>query len=148
MKRKELEFEITNNKVLTVSDFDWFIDRIDAVYVRNSEIGKKCEYAIYIQQGSEIVELYFRSPDEMIITQEYNKLCTALKEINPLFDNSVQFPVLINYANLKNIEYQKKWFESVVKLKFNDYHLNVYGSKKTYDRILEKLNTNNKEITM
>ena len=103
--KKELEFEI-NNGILSVLEFDWFIDRIDAVYVRNSEIGKKCEYAIYIQQGSEIIELYFRSTDEMIVAKEFNKLCAALKEFNPLFDNAIHYPILVNFANLKNVEYK------------------------------------------
>ena len=138
-KSKELEFEI-NGDVLTVVDFDWLINKIDAVYMRHSEIGSKGEYAIYIQQGSEIVELYFRTSDEIVAVKEYSKLCDALKEVNPMFDNSVKFPVLINYANLKQVEYQKSCLQSVVNLKFNNYHLNIYGSKKTYDRILDKLN--------
>ena len=141
--KKELEFEITDNKILTVSDFDWFIDRIDAIYVRHSEIGGKSEYAIFVQQGSEIVELYFRTRDEMIIAREYKKLCNALKEVNPMFDNSIKFPVLINYSNLKQVEYEKSCLQSVVNLKFGDYFLNIYGSKRTYDRILDKLNNSN-----
>ena len=97
---RELEFEIVDNKILNVLDYDWFIDQIDAVYVRHSEIGRKSDYAIYIQQGSEIVELYYRTNNEMMIASEYKKLCASLKEVNPMFDNSVETFVLINYANL------------------------------------------------
>ena len=136
--KRELEFEIIDNKILNVLDFDWFIDRIDAVYLHNSEMGAKSEYAIFIQQDSEIIELYFRSRDEMIIAREYKKLCNALREVNPMFDNSIEFPVLINFANLKQVEYQKSCLQSVVNLKFNNNHLNIYGSKKTFDRILDK----------
>ncbi len=35
INKKELEFEINDN-ILTVVDFDWFIDKIDAIYIRNS----------------------------------------------------------------------------------------------------------------
>ena len=139
LNKKELEFKINGN-VLTVADFDWFIDRIDAVYVRHSSIGGKSEYAIFIQQDSEIIELYFRSRDEMIIAREYKKLCNSLREVNPMFDNSVKFPILINYANLTDVEYQKSCLQSVVNLKFKGYYLNIFGSKKTHERILEKLN--------
>lgn len=136
--KKELEFEIVDNKILNVLDYDWFIDRIDAVYVRHSEIGRKSDYAIYIQQGSEIVELYYRTNNEMMVAREYKKLCASLKEVNPMFDNSVETFVLINYANLEQVEYQKSCLQSVVNLKFNNNHLNIYGSKKTFDRILDK----------
>jgi hypothetical protein len=66
---KELEFQINGN-TLSVADFDWFIDKIDAIYVYNSEVGNKGEYSIFIQQGSEIVELYFRTKDELEIARE------------------------------------------------------------------------------
>ena len=139
--KKELEFEINDN-VLTVADFDWFIDRIDAVYVRHSAIGGKSEYAIFIQQDSEIIELYFRSRDEIIIAREYKKLCNAIKQIQPAFDNSVDFFVLLNYANLKQVEIKKskRLLENIIKLKFNTYYLNINGNKKDYNKILDKLN--------
>ena len=141
LKKKELEFEINNN-ILSVADFDWYIDRIDAIYVRHSVVGKKCEYAIFIQQGGEIDELYFRTPDEMIIAREYKKLCNALKEVNPLFDNSVQFPVLINYANLKRVEVRKnkRFLEYIINFQFKNSELNINGSEKKINKILEKLN--------
>ena len=147
--KKELEFEI-NNKVLTVADFDWYIDRIDAIYVRHSVVGKRCEYAIFIQQGGEIDELYLRTPDEMIIAREYRKLCDAIKEINPMFDNSVQHFVLINYANLQRVEAgkNKRFLEYIISLQFKNSHLNLNGNQKEYNRILEKLNNeNNTDIT-
>ena len=81
LKKKKLEFEIIDDKILTVADFDWFIDCIDAVYVRHSEMSVKNEYAIYIQQGSEIVELYFRTTDEMLILREYEKKDSRIKVI-------------------------------------------------------------------
>ena len=79
----------------------------------------------------------------MVIAKEYKKLCNALKEVNPMFDNSIKFSVLINYSNLKQVESEKSCLQSVVNLKFGDYFLNIYGSKRTYDRILEKLNNSN-----
>ena len=127
-------------------DFDWYIDRIDAVYLHHSEIGAKSEYAIFIQQDSEIDELYFRTRDEMIIAREYKKLCNAIKEINPKFDNSVQPFVLINYTNLVCVEAgkNKRFLEYIISLKFKNSHLNLNGNQKEYNRILEKLNNENK----
>ena len=105
-------------------------------------MGKKCEYAIYIQQGSEIVELYFRTLDEMIIAREYKKLCNAIKEIKPEFDNSVDPFILINYSNLKNVERtkNKRLFEYIIKLQFENYCLNINGGEKKLNRIITKLN--------
>ena len=143
--KKELEFEITDEKILTVSDFDWYIDRIDAIYIRHSVVGKRCEYAIFIQQGGEIDELYFRTPDEMIIAREYKKLCNAIKKINPKFDNSVQPFVLINYANLQRVEAgkNKRFLEYIISLQFKNSHLNLNGNQKEYNKIWEKLNSVN-----
>ena len=137
--KKELEFEINDN-VLTVADFDWFIDKIDAIYVRNSQItGRKSDYAIYIQQGSEIIELYFRTKDEMIVAREYGKLCEAIQEINPKFDNSVEHFVLINYGNLKEIKFDSSWKGDFIKLEFKSFPLYMNGNKKSYRKMLEKL---------
>lgn len=141
MKRnKELEFEIIDNKILNVLDYDWFVDRIDVIYVRHSETGKKCDYAIYIQQGSEIVELYLRTPDELLIAREFKKLCNAIKEINPMFDNSVEPFVLINYSNLKNVSgsKNKRLFEYIIKLQFENNYLNIAGSEKKLNRFIDK----------
>jgi hypothetical protein len=137
-KKKELKFEINGN-VLTVADFDWFIDKIDAVYVRHSEIGGKSEYAIFIQQASEIIELYFRTRDEMIIAREYKKLYEAIQAVNPMFDNSVEHFVLINYGNLKEVKYDSSWRGDFVKLQFKNFPLYINGNKKKYGKILEKL---------
>ena len=140
--KKELEFKLTDKKVLTVADFDWYINNIDTIYVRHTEIGRKSEYAIFIQQGSEIVELYYRTQDELAIAREYKKLCNAIKEANPMFDNSVQPFVLINYANLKGVEgsKNKRFLEYELKLKFKNSYLNMFGNKNEHNQILEKLN--------
>ena len=149
--KKELEFEIINNKILTVIDYDWFIDRIDAIYVRHSVVGNKSEFAIFIQQGGEIDELYFRTRDEMIIAREYKKLCNAIKKINPKFDNSVQPFVLINYANLQRVEAgkNKRFLEYIISLQFKNSHLNLNGNQKEYNEIWEKLhNVNDANMTI
>ena len=139
LKKKELEFEINGN-VLTVIDFDWFIDKIDAIYVRNSQtIGKKSEYAIFIQQASEIIELYFRTRDEMIIAREYKKLYEAIQAVNPMFDNSVEHFVLINYGNLKEVKYDSSWKGDFIKLEFNNFPLYINGGKKKCNKFKEKL---------
>ncbi len=142
LKKKELEFEIIDNKILNVLDFDWFIDKIDAIYVRHTEIGRRCEYSIFIQQGSEIVELYLRTQDEISIAREYKKLCNAIKEVNPMFDNSVEPFVLINYANLKQVEgdKNKRFLEYFISLQFKNSKLLINGSKKKQDAIIDKLN--------
>ena len=142
MEKKELEFKINNN-VLTVSDFDWLIDRIDAIYVRRSEMNSRKGFAIFIQQGSEIVELYFRTNDELLIAKEYKKLINVLKEIRPTFDNSVDFYVLINYANLKYVGLKTNLIDTSIRLEFNNYHLNISGGKKKYNEILQILESKN-----
>ena len=139
MKEKELEFQITKNKILSITDMDWYIDRIDAIYVRNSEMSKNGDYSIYIKQGSEIVELYFRTQDEILIAREYKKLCEAIKTINPFFDNSVISPLLINYSNLKSVELKSKLMESKIALFFDNHQLLIKGNKKIYNLILKKL---------
>ena len=147
---KEIEFDVRDN-ILSVADFDWYIDKIDAIYVHNSEIGNRGEYAIFIQQGNEIVELYYRTKDELAIAREYKKLCNSIKEIKPEFDNSVRPFILINYANLKGVEVckNKRFFEHELRLQFNNSHLNIFANKNEHKQILEKLDEikdNNKNI--
>ena len=137
--KKELEFLIIDNKFLEVGDMDWLIRRVDAIYVRHTKIGGKSEYAIFIQQGSEIVELYFRTRDEMVIAREFKKLCSALKEINPMFDNSVEPFVLINYGNIETVKFDRSWQGDFIKLGFKNFPLYINGGKKQYNEILEKL---------
>ena len=146
--KKELEFEI-NGKVLTVVDFDWFIDRIDAIYVRNSQtMGRKSEYAIYIQQGSEIIELYFRTRDEILIAREYKKLCDEIKEVNTMFDNSVEPFVLINYGNLQEVKFNSSWKGDFVELQFKDFPLYINGGRKKCNLVKEKLEKIKGEIAI
>ena len=146
-KKKGLEFEILENKILSVADFDWFINCIDAVYVRRSEMSVNNEYAIFIQQGSEIVELYLRTTDEMLILREYEKLCEAIKAVRPEFDNSAEHFVLINYENLKDVK-MVKHLQQIINLEFNNGGLTINGGAKKYNMILQKYNELNlvKEI--
>lgn len=142
--KKELEFEINDN-ILSVADFDWYIDRIDAIYVRRSNIGRRDDYAIYIQQGSEIVELYLRTSDELIIASEYGKLCNAIKEVRPKFDNSAEHFVLINYANLNNATLHISKGVNVIGLEFENSSLDINGGKNKHNKILEVLDKANQE---
>ena len=147
MKNKELEFEIIDNRILNVLDFDWFIDGIDAIYVRQSEMSLGCEYAIFIQQRSEIVELYFRTFDEILISREYQKLCDAIKAVRPSFDNSAEYFVLINYTNLKDVKLTNH-LTPIINLEFKNNNLTINGGIKKYNKILDKINEVNaiKEI--
>lgn len=139
MGNKELEFEIINNRILNVADFDWIIDCIDVIYLRHSEVGPSCAYAIFIQQGSEIVELYFKTSDEMLIAREYQKLCDAIKAVRPSFDNSAEHFVLINYENLKDVKFTSH-LQPIINLVFRNCNLTMNGSTKKYNKILDKLN--------
>ena len=139
MGNKELEFEIIDDRILHVTDFDWIIDCIDVIYLRHSEVGPSCAYAIFIQQGSEIVELYFKTSDEMLIAREYQKLCDAIKAVRPSFDNSAEFYVLINYANLKDVRLTKH-LTPIIDLEFKNCNLTMNGSTKKYNEILGRLN--------
>ena len=143
MKNKKLEFEIIDDKILTVADFDWFIDCIDAIYVRYNEVYPKGYYSIFIQQGSEIVQLYFKTDDELLIAREYKRLVEAIKAVRPLFDNSAEKFVLINYANLKQAEMKFKYLQPIIDLEFTNSNLTINGGTKKYNIILDKLNEAN-----
>lgn len=143
LKKKKLEFEIIDDKILTVADFDWFIDCIDAIYVRQCEMSVKNEYAIYIQQGSEIVQLYFKTDNELLIAREYERLVEAIKAVRPLFDNSAEHFVLINYDNLKQAEMKFKYLQPIIDLEFKNSNLTINGGAKKYNIILDKLNEAN-----
>ena len=143
MKNKKLEFEIIDNKILTVADFDWFIDCIDVIFVRQCEINQRYEYAIFVKQGSEIVQLYFKTDDELLIAREYERLVEAIKAVRPLFDNSAEHFVLINYSNLKQAEMKFKYLQPVIDLEFTNSNLTINGGTKKYNIILDKLNEAN-----
>ena len=100
---KSLEFKILNNEFLEVEDFTWWLKRIDAIYITRSEM-EKHKFAIRVQQGKEIVELYYRTDDEIKISNAFNRLAEAIAEAQPVFDMA-GFSALINYNNVQDIEF-------------------------------------------
>ena len=103
---KNLEFNIIENKYLEVADFTWLIKRIDAIYISRSNMNRKNEYAIFVQSSDEIVELYYRTEDELKISKHFNILSKAIMETEHGF-NYAGGAALINYNNVKSIEFDK-----------------------------------------
>ncbi len=135
---KVLKFEIINNEILSIGDFDWFLDRIDAIYDGISETGSNL-HTIFIQQGTETVELYFKTHIERDIRNEFNKLSDAIKQANPAFDYANSF-VLVNYNNLQNVELLRYNFVRSVVLKFKNSDFRINAKIANIDDITEKLN--------
>ena len=81
----KLEFNIVDNQRLDVLDFSWYISEINAIYISRSKWDSKINpnYAIYILSNSDLVELYYKTNDEIKISNCFKDLCSAIKEINP-----------------------------------------------------------------
>lgn len=100
-KKKELEFEIIDNRILHVADFDWYIDKIDMIYISPS-----CMYvdmwAIYIETENEIDKLYFESDKATQIINNFRHLCNKIRKENPNF--KIHGPRCFNFTKIKDIE--------------------------------------------
>jgi len=136
---KQLEFNIVNNKYLEVLDFTWWIKRIDAIYISHSEMGKKGEYALFIQQGDEVVELYYRTKDELKISAEFKRLSDSLMQVSKGFKN-VGISTLLNFNNVTDIKLKKGLFSNLIITKFKDGELiRENASKSLYNEMQNTL---------
>lgn len=133
----KFEFNILENKFLEVSDGVWWLKRIDAIYISRSEL-EKHKFAIRIQQSNEIVELYFRTNDEMQISNAFMHLAEAIKEVQPSFER-VGFSALINYNNVRNIEFSNGVLNSKIIVKFENSKLVKKSGKSIYNEMLQTL---------
>lgn len=138
MKNQKLEFNI-HSQFLDVLDFTWLIKRIDAVYVAKSKI-KKGNYAICIQYGSELIELYYTTKDELNIVEQFKVLSNALKKGDLNF-NFVGDTALVNYANIVNIKFADGILDRKVVIDFGKKKLvNKHASRTQYDEMVDKYN--------
>ena len=99
--KKHLQFEIIDNKILNVLDFDWYINDIEMINISHSEIEKN-KYAIYLSTSWETAELYFRTSDELLIKNEFKKLCSELNKVNQNFKE--YFPRCFNFEKIKQVK--------------------------------------------
>ncbi len=103
--KKELEFEIVDNKILNVLDFDWFIDKINMIYIAPSLMDDK-KYSIYLATSNEIDKLYYESKKLEDVFKQFCILCTSLSEVNPSF--KMHGHRCFNFKNIDKIQYHKK----------------------------------------
>ena len=138
---KQLNFNILDNKYLEVADFTWYIKRIDAIYISHTAMGYKGEYAIFVQSGSEIVELYYRTIDEVEIYKAFESLCKALIQAKLGFDRAGA--ALINYNNVISIKFDKGLLSSKIITKFNENELiKKNATKALYNQMQQSLKNN------
>ena len=120
MKNKELEFEL-QGKILTVADMDWHIDGINSIYISSSysyQQGKYFSivdtnmnsiknYCICIDSGFDIVELYYKSENWNNVYNQLEKLCNAIKEVNPSFKELPDEARFINFNKVEDIRFSR-----------------------------------------
>ena len=136
---KNLEFKIFDAKHLAIEDLVWPIKRLDAVYISQSKNGADSEYAVFIKNGRQNIELYFRTEDELKILTEFRNLVKALMETNQGFDYADKV-CAINYNNVKDIEYDKGILHSKIVVEFKDGKMVRKGlNKSIYNQMQTKL---------
>ena len=136
----DFEFDIFKDKYLHVDNYVWKIDNIDFLHIQKSAVGKNGEYAIVINQGYDVVELNYRTADEMAIVNAFRSLCKALTEFSPAFKLS-DSAVLINYGHVQSIKYVKNLLNSKIIVKFERATLVRNRAAKTnFDIMVQYLN--------
>ena len=136
---KNLEFKILDNKHLSVEELVWPIKRIDAVYISQSQEGEDDEYALFIKNGHQVIELYYRTQDEMSILLEFKKLVKALMDESKGFDYADKVCV-INYNNVKEINYDKGILHSKIVVDFKNGKMVRKGlNKSVYNQMQNRL---------
>lgn len=102
-KDKQLEFEINGN-LLEVADMTWHINTINYIYIGNSCMVRNRDYAIFINGGFDIVELYYKSKRWDEIYNEFVKLCKAIKQVNSTFHKIPGNPCCVDYSKVEKIK--------------------------------------------
>jgi len=135
----KLEFNIVDNQRLDVLDFSWYISEINAIYISRSKWDSKINpnYAIYILSNSDLVELYYKTNDEIKISNCFKDLCSAIKEINPNFE--MCFPYCVNMEQVKDIDYSKGIVLGEFKINFESDEIEFRTSKKYAKQFIEKI---------
>ena len=81
-KKKKLEFKIADNRILIVLDYDWYIDRINMLYIDVSCVSDN-KFSIYIATDNEIDKLHYESKKYEEVLNEFRRMCFALMDTNP-----------------------------------------------------------------
>lgn len=139
---KGLEFNIVNNNRLDVLDFSWHLNTINAIYISQSRWTSKIkpQYAIYIQSNLDLIELYYRTDDELDISNRFRELCEAIEMVNPNF--KTYFPYCLNIENVKDFSYEKAKFRYNIIIDFDGEDFMFKMSTKNLNRMLNDLNQN------
>lgn len=135
--KKELEFKITGNKILNIADFDWHIKDINAIYISKTNNANWLypELGIYIETDFDTVELYYKTTDEIKISNAYKSLVTAISNVDQNF--KIFFPVCLNINNVKHIKTKKMavvGYEAI--LTFNENEHKIVASKKRIEELI------------
>ena len=113
MKYNNLKFEITGN-LLEVADMTWHINTINHIYISKSCMSQKGEYAIFIDGGFDVVELYFRTKSWDEVYSEFIKLCKAINQVNPAFNKIPGNSSCVDYSKVENIKLSKPVKEKLI----------------------------------
>ena len=106
MKYNNLKFEITGN-LLEVADMTWHINTINHIYIGKSCMSQKGEYAIFIDGGFDVVELYYRTRSYDQINSEFLKLCKEINRVNINFNKIPGSLSCVDYGKVENIKLSK-----------------------------------------
>ncbi|MBR4998265.1 MAG: hypothetical protein IKY10_00140 [Clostridia bacterium] len=136
---KKLEFNIVDNKRLDVLDFSWYISEINAIYISHSKWNSKINpnYAIYILSNSDLVELYYKTNDEIKISNCFKDLCSAIKEVNPNFE--MCFPYCVNTNKIIDFDFNKNILTGEIKVVFDGAEIEIKTIKKNAKKFIESL---------
>ena len=76
------------------------------------------ESTIFVKTNFDLVELYYRTGDEIKIATEFFKLSDAIKKANPNFE--MCFPYCVNMEHVKDVDYAKNMLSGKIKITFED----------------------------
>lgn len=136
---KDFEFNIVDNKVLDVLDYSWYIRDINAIYISRSKWNEHIAptYAIYILTNSDLVELYYRTDDEIKISNRFKELSSAIKQANPNFE--MCFPYCVNLDKIIDFECSKKILTGEIKVVFDGAEINIKTSKNKANKLINRV---------
>lgn len=136
---EKLDFNVIDNQRLDVLDFSWYIKEIEAIYISRSRWNSKINptYAIYILTNSDLVELYYRTNDEIKISNRFKELCSAVQQANPNFE--MCFPYCVNAEKIIDFEYNKKLLTGEIKVVFDGAEIEMKTIKKNAKKFIQNL---------
>ena len=123
-KKKGLEFKIVDDSILSIADYDWYIDKINLIYIDVSCMNNN-KFSIYIATDNEIDKLYFESKKYEEVLSEFRILCFALMDVKPNF--MIHGFRCFNFDNITTIDHSKKLIVNMalghsMKITFNNLY--------------------------